>query len=164
MRRRLDTNTEELLMANPDRDEIDDELGPIDFLVVAFPDGRIGSGGFVALLDLADRGVIQILDLEFVTKGDDGDVKPVSPHELSRSAGVDLAAWEGASSGLLDPSDLSQLEADLQPGEVAAIVVFENRWVLGLVDAWRQDGARLIADGGLAADEIVAALDATEPE
>jgi len=32
----------------------------------------------------------------------------------------------------------------------------------GLVDAWRGDGARLIADGGLSADDIVAALDATE--
>ena len=152
------------MTSSPDRDEIDDELGPIDFLVVAFPGGRIGSEGFATLLDLADRGMIQILDLEFVTKGDDGGVKAVAPRELSPSAGVDLTAWEGASSGLLDSSDLSQLEAALQPGEVAAIIVFENRWVLGLVDAWRQDGARLIADGGLAADEIVAALDATEPE
>jgi hypothetical protein len=115
------------------------------------------------LLDLADRGVIQILDLEFVTKGDDGGVEFVAPRELSPSAGVDLTAWEGASSGLLDPSDLSQLGAALQPAEVAASVVFENRWVLGLVDAWRLGSARLIADGGLAADEIVAALDATEP-
>ena len=42
------------------------------------------------------------------------------------------------------------------------MVVFENRWVLGLVDTWRREGARLIADGGLAADDVVAALDATE--
>ena len=151
-------------MPSPDRGEIEDELGPIDFLVVAFPGGRIGSGGFATLLDLADRGVIQILDLEFVTKGDDGGVKPVAPQELSGSADADLTAWEGASSGLLDSSDFSELEAALRPGEVGAIVVFENRWVLGLVDAWRQDGARLIADGGVAAGEILAALDVTEPE
>jgi Family of unknown function (DUF6325) len=151
-------------MSSPDRGEIEDELGPIDFLVVAFPGGRIGSGGFTTLLDLADRGVIQILDLEFVTKGHDGGVKSVAPRELSGSADVDLMAWDGASSGLLDASDFSQLAAALQPGDVGAIVVFENRWVLGLVDAWRQDGARLIADGGLAPDEVLAALDATEPD
>lgn len=151
-------------MSSPEPGEIEDELGPIDFLVVAFPGGRIGSGGFATLLDLAERGVIQILDLEFVTKGEDGGVKPVAPRELSASAGVDLTPWNGASSGLLDSSDFSQLEAALKPGEVGAIVVFENRWVLGLVDAWRQDGARLIADGGLAADELLAALDATEAE
>lgn len=149
-------------MSSPDRGDTEDELGPIDFLVVAFPEGRIGSEGFATLLDLADRGVIQILDLEFVTKGHDGGVKSVAPGELADSARFDLTAWDGASSGLLDASDFSQLEAALQPGEVGAIVVFENRWVLGLVDAWRKDGARLIADGGLAADEVLAALDATE--
>jgi para-nitrobenzyl esterase len=122
---------------------------------------NVGCPDATPVLDLADRGVIH--DLEFVTKGDDGGVEFVAPRELSASAGVDLTAWEGASSGLLDPSDLSQLGAALQPAEVAASVVFENRWVLGLVDAWRQGSARLIADGGLAADEIVAALDATEP-
>jgi hypothetical protein len=51
----------------------------------------------------------------------------------------------------------------MQPGSVAVVVIYENRWVLGLVDAWRRDGARLIAEGGLAVDDIVAALDATEP-
>jgi hypothetical protein len=49
------------------------------------------------------------------------------------------------------------------PAHSAAAVIYENRWVLGLVDAWRRDGARLIAEGGLSADDIVAALDATEP-
>jgi hypothetical protein len=41
-------------------------------------------------------------------------------------------------------------------------VVYENRWILGLADAWRRDGARLIEDGGIPADDLVAALDATE--
>ena len=48
----------------------------------------------------------------------------------------------------------------MQPGSVAVVVIYENRWVLGLADAWRRDGARLIAEGGLSADDIIAALDA----
>jgi hypothetical protein len=43
------------------------------------------------------------------------------------------------------------------------VAIYENRWVLGLVDAWQHDGARLIADGGLSADDVVAALHATPP-
>jgi hypothetical protein len=50
----------------------------------------------------------------------------------------------------------------MQPGTVAVVVIYENRWVLGLVEAWRSDGAQLIASGGVSADDIVAALDATE--
>jgi hypothetical protein len=51
----------------------------------------------------------------------------------------------------------------IQPGSAAAVVVYENRWVFSVVDAWRRAGARLIADGGLSPDELIAALDATEP-
>lgn len=38
----------------------------------------------------------------------------------------------------------------------------ENRWVLSLADTWRRQGARLIADGGISADDLMDALDATE--
>jgi len=41
-------------------------------------------------------------------------------------------------------------------------VIYENLWALGLVDAWRRDGARLITSGGLPASDILAALDAAE--
>jgi hypothetical protein len=64
---------------------------------------------------------------------------------------------------LLDRADVEEVSAAMQPGSVAAVIVYENRWVLGLVNAWRHDGARLIADGGISADDVVAALDATEP-
>lgn len=57
---------------------------------------------------------------------------------------------------------MGEISAAMQPGSVGVVVICENRWVLGLVDARRRDGARLIAEGGLSADDIVAALDATE--
>lgn len=50
----------------------------------------------------------------------------------------------------------------MQPGSVAVLVIYENRWVLGPVDAWRHDGAKLIANGGIPASDLVAALDATD--
>jgi hypothetical protein len=43
------------------------------------------------------------------------------------------------------------------------VVIFENRWVTALVDGWRAGGARLIAEGGLPAADLIAALDATDP-
>ncbi len=114
------------------------------------------------MLDLADRGVLRILDLEFIAKESDGSVSAIPVPELAVSGEVDLTVWDGASSGLLDDADIAEVGAALQPAGIAVAVVFENRWVLGLIDAWRRDGARLIADGGLAAEDVVAALDATE--
>jgi hypothetical protein len=141
----------------------DDELGPIDFLAVEFPGARITSAGFEQLLALADRGVIAILDMEFVVSDGNGNARKIDVKELDNPGGTDLSAWTGASSGLLDDSDLQQIASAIQPGSAAVIVVYENRWVFSVVNAWRRDGARLIADGGLSPDELVAALDATDP-
>jgi hypothetical protein len=151
------------MSAATERGPDDDELGPIDFLAVEFPGARITSAGFERLLALADRDVIRILDMEFVASDSDGNARKADLKELNITGGADLSAWTGASSGLLDDSDLQQIASVIQPGSAAAVVVYENRWVFSVVDAWRRDGARLIADGGLSADELVAALDATEP-
>ena len=139
-----------------------DELGPIDFLAIEFLGGRLTAAGFEQLLSLADQGVVDILDMEFITKDADGKSKKIDVWEFAVPGGVDLSAWAGASSGLLDDSDVGEISSAMQPGSVAVVVIYENRWVLGLAEAWRRDGARLIASGGLSADELVAALDATE--
>ena len=45
-----------------------DEMGPIDFLVIEFPGGRLNGEGLPLLVDLADRGIVRILDLLFIRK------------------------------------------------------------------------------------------------
>ena len=46
----------------------DDLLAPVDVIVVEFPDGLVTAEGFDRLLDLVDRNVIRILDVEFVSR------------------------------------------------------------------------------------------------
>jgi Family of unknown function (DUF6325) len=150
-------------MSMPTTPDQDDDLGPIDFLAVEFPGEHITAPGFEQLLSLADQGVIDILDLEFIAKDSAGGASKVDVDELSNPDAVDLSAWKGASSGLLDRTDVDEIAAAIQPGSVAAVIVYENRWVLSLVNTWRRDGARFIADGGVSASDVVAALDATEP-
>jgi hypothetical protein len=147
-------------MSAPTEPGLADELGPIDFLAIEFPAAHITAPGFDQLLFLADQGVIDILDLDFIAKDQAGNARKVDVGEIDHPDGVDLSIWTGASSGLLDRTDVDGIAAAMQPGSVAAVIVYENRWVLGLVNAWRRDGARLIADGGLSAYDVVAALDA----
>lgn len=149
-------------MSAPSQPDQDDELGPIDFLAIEFPGARITGRGFEQLLTLADQGVIGILDLEFISKDPLGNAGTVDVDDLAGPDGIDLSAWAGASSGLLDSTDVDEIAAAMQPGSVAAVIVYENRWVLSLANAWRREGARLIADGGISASDVVAALDATE--
>src|SRR5215469_6979729 len=99
-----------------------DELGPVDFIAVEFPQGHIAAPGFEQLLSLADEGTIRILDVAFAVKDAAGHTRRVEVSELGNPDGIDLSAWAGASSGLLDQADLALIDAAIAPGATAAVV------------------------------------------
>src|SRR5215831_13366269 len=102
-------------MTAPAQPGSDDNLGPVDFLAIEFPRGRLTAAGFEQLLSLADQGVVDILDMEFITKDADGKSKKADVWEFAVPEGVDLSAWAGASSGLLDDSDVVEISARCSP-------------------------------------------------
>lgn len=119
--------------------------------------------GFGVLLDLVDRGDVRILDLEFVTKAADGSIDVVDVSRLDTEPGLDLSPFAGASSGILDRSDLGEVGGAIGPGSVAAVLVYEELVILPVIAAWQRGGARVIAEGQISPEDIVLALDATEP-
>lgn len=137
-------------------------FGPIDSLAIVFPGGIIGAEGFTHLLALVDAGTITVLDLEFVTKDVDGSISAVEPHELGAAGGLDLRIFDGASSGLYTQEDLDEVAPSLDAGDVAALIIYEERSLLPAVAAWERVGARVIGDGPVTVEDIVIALDATE--
>ncbi len=50
------------------------EIGPIDYLIVEWPDGQPTGEAMPYLVDLVDRGLIRILDLHLIAKAEDGSV------------------------------------------------------------------------------------------
>ena len=140
----------------------DDVLGPIDYLAVEYPDGLMTGEGFELVLDLVERDIIRVLDLEFVAKSSDGTVQKVALADIEHSGTVDVTLWQGASSGLLDQSDLDTLSAAIQPGSLAGILVYENVWATPLMKALDASTARLVGYDRIMVDDLVAALDESE--
>jgi hypothetical protein len=119
--------------------------------------------GLPLLVDLVDRGIIRVLDLVFVKKELDGSVKGMAIADLDHDGTLDLAVFEGASSGLLDQDDLDEAGAVLEPGSSAGLLVYENRWAAPFAAALRRGGGQLVASGRIPVQAVLAALDATEP-
>ena len=140
----------------------DDVLGPIDYLAVEFPSGHVTGDGFRSLMDLVRRGIIRVLDLEFVAKSADGAVRKVALDTVEHAAGVDVTLWRGAESGLLDRSDVDNVASGIEPGSVAGIVVYENVWAAPLIAAFERGGAHVVGEGRIAVDELLTALDSAE--
>ncbi|MFF0106220.1 DUF6325 family protein [Streptomyces hirsutus] len=138
------------------------EVGPIDYLVVEFPGNRMTGEGFPLLVDLVDRGLIRILDLMFVKKEDDGSVTGMEIAGLTGDGELDLAVFEGASSGLLGQDDIEEAATALEPGSSAGILVYENLWAAPFATALRRGGARMVASGRIPVSAVLDALDAAE--
>jgi hypothetical protein len=145
-------------MSAPEQD-----TGPIDYLVVEFPEGTMTGEGMPLLLDLVDRGLIRILDLVFVAKGHDGSVSGIEIADLDGDGRLDLREFRGASSGLLGSDDLREAGAVLEPGVTAAVLVYENVWAAPLATAMRRGGAQLVAGGRIPMDLVLASL-AEDPQ
>jgi hypothetical protein len=140
-----------------------DDLGPIDYLVVEFPGARLRGEALPILVDLVDRGIVRVLDLVFIRKDADGSVVAVEVSDLDRDGELDVEVLVGASSGVLDRDDLEQAAAAVAPGSAAGIVLYENVWALPFIGALRRAGGRLVAAGRVPTEDLLAALDATEP-
>jgi hypothetical protein len=137
------------------------EIGPIDYLLVEWP-GKQPEGEIAPhLVDLVDRGLIRILDLAFLAKGEDGVVAGLEIADLGGEV-AEMAVFDGASSGLLSDEDLDEAGAALEPGTSAALLVYENTWAAPFATAVRRSGAQLVASGRIPVEDVLAALDAAE--
>lgn len=137
-------------------------LGPVSYLIVEFPGSKMTGEAFPILVDLVDRGLIRILDLEFVTRDKDGSTRAVELRDIDHDGKFDLAIFEGTNSGLLDDSDFTEAAAAIEPGSSAAIVIFENHWAMPFVQALRRSSAELVAAGYIPQDTLAAAITATD--
>ena len=139
-----------------------DQMGPVDYLVVAFPADRMTGEAFPLLVDLVDRGIIRILDLAFLRKDADGSVTTLSQVDLERMKVLEAALFDGAASGLLDAGDLADAAEALAPGTAAGVFVFVFVWVSPFAAALRRSGGQLVGSGHIPVQALVAALDASE--
>ena len=142
--------------------EQSNSTGPISYLIVEFPGNKMTGEGFAHLVDLVDRGIIRIVDLTFITRDTDGTTRALKLSDLDQDGTLDLAVFDGASSGLLDASDVADAGSVIDPGSSAGVLLFENRWAIPFVQSLRAADAQLVAAGYIPQDAIVAALDATE--
>jgi hypothetical protein len=129
-------------------------IGPVEYLIVGFPGNNFNGRIAPALADLVDRGLVNVIDLAFVGKDDDGNVVTFefdALEELAEFAGID-----GEVGGLVTEEDLAYAAAELEPGSSAAILVWENAWAADFASALR-DSDGVVLEGGRIPHELVEA-------
>ena len=138
------------------------EMGPIDYIVLEWP-GRQPKGDAVPLIiDLVERGIIRVLDIALMVKGDDGSVAAVDLGDLDEDSG--FGVFDGATTGLITQADLEEAATALNPGTSAAVLVWENVWAAPVAVALRRSGGQLVASGRIEIQAVLAALELIEEQ
>ena len=139
-----------------------DQLGPVDYLVVEFPAGASNFTGEMAkeLVALVDTGTIRVIDILILTKNEDGSVDAMELSDIDELG--PLQAIEAELAELLAADDVVHLAAAIEPGSTAGVLIWENLWAAPFASAARRSGGRLIANGRIPIQAIIASIQADE--
>jgi len=131
-------------------------VGPVEYLVVAFPDGNVSDEITPELANLVNKKLIRILDAVFVTKDTFGDVTAAEFEELDNLVGFgEIDAEVGA---LIGPDDIGFVGEELDPGSAAAVLLVEDLWAVPLASALDRSGGLLIEGARIPQDLVDATL------
>jgi uncharacterized membrane protein len=134
-------------------------LGPVEYVVVAFPGNKFTGKIAPALADLVEAGTIRIMDLAFVTKDADGNVLGF---ELTDLDDDEARAFDGVGEGgadLISEEDLHAIGEELEPNTSAAMLVWENAWATKFADAVREADGELLDHDRIPHEVLQAAID-----
>ena len=134
-----------------------EEIGPVDYAIVAFPGNRFRGEIAPAIAELVHAGTIRMIDIAFVGKNADGDVVAMELTELDPDVqeGLERAGIEV--SGLFNEDDLMAAAEELEPNSSAALLVWENVWARKVAQAMRDAGGVLLDFERLPHDVVQAA-------
>jgi uncharacterized membrane protein len=158
------------------------QSGPIQALAFAFDRVDQFKGQILRELDeLRGHGLIRVLDLQFVMKEADGTIHALQEQDmpdgsvsafgallnplLGLQATIETQPVAGAAlEAPLSPDrgpgisldEIRAAAADLAPGTAAALLLVEHAWAIGLATAIGEAGGRMVAQGFLTRDALLA--------
>lgn len=138
------------------------ELAPVDYLVLEFKDYQPTGEGMAVLLDLVDRGIVRILDLQVIKRNDDGTIVGLTAEDINALGVHSMDLFIGASSGMFSQDDFDTVGAVLAPGSLAVAILYENTWAIPFVTAVMKHGGEVVASGRVTVAELLSALQASE--
>ena len=137
-------------------------IGPVEYMVIAFPGNQFKGEIAPALRELVDNGTIRIIDLAFVGKDADGNVLGFELEDAGSEVGAAFASLNHERGGLLNEDDVRDVGEALDPNSSAALLVWEDVWATKVRDAIVDAGGQLVTIQRIPYDIVEAAVDYAE--
>ncbi|MFI6687065.1 DUF6325 family protein [Streptomyces sp. NPDC050485] len=117
-------------------------MGPVEFIVLAFPEEQLRVQAVAALGDLRRSGAVCLIDALVVTKTAGGELLAAELDEFEELQGL-LGGRDAAR--LIGPEDVAESAGLLDRGNCALLVLLEHLWAAEAAEAVREAGGRIAA-------------------
>ena len=117
---------------------------PLEYALVAFEEAKFSGKIVPELLDLAERGIVRFVDIVFIQKDEDGNVRTIELNDLEPEAYEMFVPMGEYVSSLFTENDLEIAASKLPNGSAAALFLWENLWVANLGKAIADAGGVLV--------------------
>lgn len=133
-------------------------FGPIDLITVEFKGDHLDGEVIASMADLVADETIRILDLVILHKDTRGHVSVQEFQELSPANLQLLEPLRAEISGLITVNDIRTVSKNLNKNTTAAIMLFENLWVIRLKQDIFDGGGRLVMHERIPTDIVTQAI------
>ena len=122
-------------------------LGPLEFVVLAFPGEGMATGVQTALDRVNKAGDLRVVDALVVTKHGDGAISAAELADADelRSVQATYGLSDLETVGLISTDDVDEVSALLEPGTTAMAMLVEHVWTKDLAGAVAAAGGVLVA-------------------
>jgi hypothetical protein len=117
---------------------------PLEYALIAFEHAKFTGKIVPELLDLAERGIVRFIDIVFIQKDEDGNVRTIELNDLEPEAYEMFVPMGEYVSSLFTNNDLEIAASKLPNGSAAALFLWENLWVADLRKAIVDAGGVLV--------------------
>ena len=117
---------------------------PLEYALIEFKDPKFSGKIVPELLDLAQRGIVRIVDIVFLQKEDDGNLNTLELNDLEPEMYEMFVPIGEHVSSLFTTDDLLIAASKLPNNSAAVLFLWENLWTASLRQAIVDAGGELV--------------------
>ena len=132
--------------------------GPIDFIALEFKGNKFKGEIMPALIELAEKGIVRVIDLVIIQKMKDGQYQSLELQQMDQETIKIFNPLQTKKSGMIQAEDVEMIAQKLEDNTTAAILLFENLWVINFRQAVLNAGGSLMMQVRIPEAEVEEAL------
>ena len=129
-------------------------MGPVDYLIVRFPENRFSGKIAPELARLEQNGIIRVMDLVFIMKDESGRPVNIEAKDLEGEVGAAFREVARRTDEWFSDPDIAAFAEDLPKNSSGLLLLIENLWAIRFKEALLDAGAELAAMGRISPELV----------